>query len=208
MSRVSELFQKASLRVGLLSPEADRLAAVLERCGDGWERLETLNAAHLDGFDAFVSYGHRKIIPETITARASQRILNLHISLLPWNRGADPNFWSFFNDTPKGVSIHHVDGGIDTGPVVAQRETQFSGDETLKSSYAILKREIETLFEETWPLFRVGKAPASRQSSGGSHHRKSDLVALWPRFPLGYDTTVAEVTAEGARARAAGACCR
>ncbi|MCL0081308.1 hypothetical protein M1N64_03665 [Peptococcaceae bacterium] len=43
------------------------------------------------------------------------RAINLHISFLPWNRGADPNFWSFIENAPVGVSIHYLDEGIDTG---------------------------------------------------------------------------------------------
>ena len=51
-------------------------------------------------------------------------IVNLHISYLPWNRGAHPNFWSFFDATPTGVSIHLIDKGIDTGPIIVQKKVK------------------------------------------------------------------------------------
>jgi len=34
---------------------------------------------------------------------------------------ADPNVWSFIEKTPKGVSIHYLDAGIDTGDIIAQK---------------------------------------------------------------------------------------
>ena len=38
----------------------------------------------------------------------------MHISYLPFNRGAHPNYWSFKDNSPKGVTIHFIDNGIDT----------------------------------------------------------------------------------------------
>ena len=40
-------------------------------------------------------------------------IVNLHISYLPFNRGSHPNYWSFVENTPKGVSIHEIDEQIE-----------------------------------------------------------------------------------------------
>lgn len=53
-------------------------------------------------FDFLVSYGYRHIIRQAVLDHFPDRAVNLHISYLPWNRGADPNLWSFFDDTPKG----------------------------------------------------------------------------------------------------------
>ena len=47
--------------------------------------------------------------------------LNVHPSLLPDNRGPDPLFWTFRRgDTQTGVTIHLMDVGLDSGPVVLQ----------------------------------------------------------------------------------------
>ena len=46
--------------------------------------------------------------------------MNLHISYLPFNRGPS-EFLVIFDDTEKGVSIHLVDGGIDTGPILFKK---------------------------------------------------------------------------------------
>ena len=53
------------------------------------------------------------------------RILNLHLGKLPEYRGMRPINWALRNgETTAGVTLHEVDVGIDTGPIVAQ--TTFS----------------------------------------------------------------------------------
>ncbi len=53
-----------------------------------------------------ISYNYKYLIPKTIIDAVNGNVINLHISLLPYNRGAYPNVWSFLEETPKGVTIH------------------------------------------------------------------------------------------------------
>lgn len=142
-----------------------------------------------------VSYGYRYIIGPEILAALPDRAINLHISLLPWNRGADPNFWSFVEDTPKGVTIHYMDAGIDTGDIIVQREMVFEmdGSETLATSYRKLTAAIEALFCEHWDAIRSGDCPRIRQSGPGSYHRSRDLDAVSDLLTRGWDTPVNEL---------------
>ena len=49
-------------------------------------------------------------------------MLNLHNSLLPKHRGCNPVNWALKNgDTEHGVTLHVIDKGVDTGPVVDQQ---------------------------------------------------------------------------------------
>ena len=98
--------------------------------------------------DLCISYRYRHIIGQNIIDESGDNIINLHISLLPWNRGSDPNLWSFLEDTPKGVTIHHVDAGVDTGDIIFQKEVFFGPGETLSSSYQTLNTAIVHLFME------------------------------------------------------------
>src|SRR6202035_5691563 len=75
--------------------------------------------------DLLIAHGYRHIIKPSVLDRFPRRAVNLHISYLPWNRGADPNLWSFIENTPKGVSIHYLDAGIDTGDIIAQKAVDF-----------------------------------------------------------------------------------
>ena len=76
-------------------------------------------------YDLIISFGYCKIINRSILDRIKCPIINLHISYLPFNRGAHPNFWSFFDNTPSGVTIHLIDEGIDTGPIIYQKIVKF-----------------------------------------------------------------------------------
>ena len=129
--------------------------------------------------DLIVSHSYRHILKRDVLAAAPDRFINLHISLLPYNRGADPNLWSFLDETPKGVSIHLIDEGIDTGALLLQREVSFDEDsETLGSSYATLQQTIGELFMENWSSLRDGRIAPRAQSGAGTFHRASEFAAL------------------------------
>jgi methionyl-tRNA formyltransferase len=129
--------------------------------------------------DLIVSHSYRHILKRDVLAAAPGRFINLHISLLPYNRGADPNLWSFLDDTPKGVSIHLIDEGIDTGAILLQREVSFDENrETLGSSYATLQQTIGELFIDNWPSLRDGRIAPRSQTGTGTFHRASEFAAL------------------------------
>ena len=57
----------------------------------------------INGYDAVISFGYRHILNHNLIRKAGCPIFNLHMSYLPYNRGAHPNFWSFYDNTPSGV---------------------------------------------------------------------------------------------------------
>jgi methionyl-tRNA formyltransferase len=144
-----------------------------------------------EGFDFLISYGYRHIIKKEVLDKFPSRAINLHISYLPWNRGADPNFWSFVENTPKGVTIHFLDEGIDTGDIIAQKNVCFDSErETLASTYQKLHQEIQDLFKRNWPDIKSGKCKRVRQPEKGTIHRKKDRQNLQFLLKKGWDTPV------------------
>ena len=137
-----------------------------------------------------VSHGYRHIIKPDVLALVPDRAINLHIAYLPWNRGADPNLWSWIEDTPKGVTIHYIDENVDTGDIIAQREVEFEHGETLASSYARLQAEMLRLFVEQWPLIRTGECERGPQQGAGSMHRLADRARVEHLLVAGWDTPV------------------
>jgi methionyl-tRNA formyltransferase len=130
----------------------------------------------LNGYDLIISYGYRHIISGQAIASANCPIINLHISYLPWNRGAHPNFWSFYDETPSGVSIHRIDAGIDTGPTLFQKKLHFNKKKyTFSDSYKILRIEIENLFKLNFEKILSGNYSLKYQKESGTFHKKSDL---------------------------------
>jgi folate-dependent phosphoribosylglycinamide formyltransferase PurN len=96
--------------------------------------------------DLVISFGYRFIVDEHVILSSNIPMLNLHISLLPWNRGAHPVFWSFWDNTQSGVSIHIIDKGIDTGPILFQRPVFIDASkESFASAYNKLNLELVDL---------------------------------------------------------------
>jgi methionyl-tRNA formyltransferase len=127
-----------------------------------------------------LSYGYRHIIPAS--ELFGPRFVNLHISLLPWNRGADPNVWSHLEETPCGVSVHEIDQGVDTGPILAQAAMHFNDSDTLAGSYDALQQAVQALLREAWPRLRDGRLPARPQMGRGSRHLAAEFMAVRERL--------------------------
>lgn len=131
--------------------------------------------------DVVVSYNYRHRVTNEVLRLIPERVINLHIALLPWNRGAHPNLWSILDATPKGVTIHLMDDGWDTGAILLQKEVAIDeGSETLESSYDILHREIQELFMSNWDGIKTGAIGPTRQPPGGSIHYLKDFETVRP----------------------------
>lgn len=174
------------------------LIQFLQKSGDEiFMVTDRIDASFLEKIrpDFIISYGYRYIIKQDIIDMYPNKIINLHISYLPWNRGADPNFWSFIDHTPKGVTIHYIDEGIDTGDIIAQKEVLFSKTETLKTSYEKLQKEIQELFCFYWEGIRNGTYVSKKQEGEGSFHKIKDKESLLHLFTRGWDTPTAVLVA-------------
>lgn len=143
--------------------------------------------------DIIVSYNYQYIIKEDVISYMKGNIVNLHISYLPWNKGSSPNFWSFIDNSPKGVTIHLIDKGLDTGAIIIQQEIFF--DETLEtfaSSYKTLQRKIVELFQDNWHKIRSKNYLATKQNGAGSYHTKHDMDKFLAGKEFSYDMKIAD----------------
>lgn len=61
------------------------------------------------------------ILREEVLAVPRLGVVNAHLALLPQIRGMSSPEWSLLRGVPLGVTIHFMDAGIDTGPVLLQR---------------------------------------------------------------------------------------
>jgi methionyl-tRNA formyltransferase len=81
--------------------------------------------------DAVVIIAYGQIIPRRLLDIPRLGWMNLHGSLLPKYRGAAPIAWAIINGEPKtGLTSMRLDPGLDTGPMLMQREIEIGGDET------------------------------------------------------------------------------
>ena len=138
---------------------------------------KTLSYKIAKKFDLIISFGYRKIVPRLVIKKLKRPIINLHISYLPYNRGAHANFWSFVNNTPKGVSIHEIDKGIDTGNIIFRKKIKFNINKktTFKTTYKKLIHEIENLFKKNYQSLVYNKYKSAKQKSRFKLNLKKDL---------------------------------
>src|SRR5699024_7225490 len=75
------------------------------------------------GADLVVLAGYMQLLSEVFVGRFRNRIVNVHPALLPAFPGLDAIGQALDAGVETtGVSVHFVDEGVDTGPVLAQRE--------------------------------------------------------------------------------------
>jgi len=83
------------------------------------------------------------ILPDYILNYPKMGTIQYHPSLLPKHRGGSAINWAIINgETRTGITIFWPDRGIDTGPILLQKEVEISPDDTVGSLY----------FEKLFPL--------------------------------------------------------
>lgn len=91
----------------------------------GWSPVAALEPECL----VVADYG--QILPARLLRAPPLGAVNVHASLLPALRGAAPAAWAVARRLPRtGVSTMLMDAGLDTGPVLLQRETEIGASET------------------------------------------------------------------------------
>jgi methionyl-tRNA formyltransferase len=101
------------------------------------------------------------IVPSTIIEFPSLGTIQYHPSLLPRHRGASAINWAIINgETKTGLSIFWPDQGLDTGPILMQKEVAIEPDDTLGTVYfgRLFPLGVEALLESV-RLIKEGTAP-------------------------------------------------
>lgn len=139
-----------------------------------YQTMDKINLSEINEFnpDMIISYGYKHIIKKDVIDEYRDKIINLHISYLPWNKGMYPNVWSAIDQTPVGVTIHLIDEGIDTGDIIYQEHVQIDDEDTLLSSYDKLRKSIENLFMKNWKEIKSFNFKRTKQLPDGTFHLK------------------------------------
>jgi len=124
-------------------------------------------------FDAIAVACFSRRLPASLLRLPRLGCLNVHPSLLPAHRGPDPLFWIFHDgDETGGVTVHVMDEGFDTGPVVLRETIPLTDDMTAamldvvcaKRGGVLLARALAVLDAGTLQPQPQDAAPASYQS--------------------------------------------
>ena len=111
---------------------------------------------------------------------ATRGAINVHWSLLPKHRGPDPLFWTYLDDDrTTGVTLHWVDEGADTGPILLQRAIPLARGRSVVDLYGELARIGAELFTEGIGLIAEGVAPRIAQNEQLATRDPSRNARTW-----------------------------
>lgn len=142
-----------------------------------WVRAQTPDLLVL----AFVT----DFVPKKMIETATHGGINYHPSLLPKYRGGSAMNWAIISgEKETGVTIHQIDEGVDTGPIVIQEKVAIDADDTLKSLYFQKLYPLGIrMVAEAVRLIRESKAsPKIQDHSLGSFQpviKESDVIIDW-----------------------------
>jgi methionyl-tRNA formyltransferase len=108
--------------------------------------------------EVIVVAAYGKIIPSSILHISPLGCVNVHPSLLPRYRGPSPVASAILSgDSLTGVSIILLDEGMDTGPILSQKEVPLLPEDTTLSLTQRLFKVGANLLLQTLPLWEKGK---------------------------------------------------
>ena len=106
---------------------------------DKWADKLAENISHFDP-DLIVLAGFMKVLPTSFVSKFSPRIINIHPSLLPSFPGAHAVRDALAAGALEtGTTIHIVDEGVDTGPILSQQALSIFPTDTEKSLHERIK---------------------------------------------------------------------
>ena len=119
------------------------------------------------------------LLHQTLIDAFPGRVLNIHLGLSPYYRGAGTNFWPLVNREPEycGATIHFLDAGVDSGPVIAHVRPEMHetdgpheiGNRTIVAAASALADAAVALDE--------GGVRTVEQAGGGRLYKRADFSA-------------------------------
>lgn len=108
--------------------------------------------------DLIVLAGYMRLITDTLLKPYYGRMINIHPALLPSFPGVDAIRQALdYGVKVTGVTVHFVDGGMDTGPVIAQRAVPIEPNDTEETLAPRVHAVEHELFTDTIRTIRDGR---------------------------------------------------
>src|SRR4051794_1709351 len=110
------------------------------------------------GADLVVLAGYMQLLSTSFVARFRDRIVNIHPALLPAFPGLDAIGQALAAGVDvTGVSVHFVDEGVDTGPVLLQRDVPVPADGERHALEAAIHAVEHALYPEAIRMIAAGR---------------------------------------------------
>lgn len=102
--------------------------------------------------------GYMRILSGHFIREFHQRILNIHPSLLPAFPGLDAQYQALEHGAKfSGCTVHFVEEGLDSGPIVSQAAVPVLADDTVESLSARILKEEHRIYPEAISLVLSGQ---------------------------------------------------
>lgn len=125
------------------------------------DSLELLKSYELDWL--FV-IGWSQILSDAALESAHRGVIGMHPTLLPVGRGRAAVPWAILKGLDQtGVTMFQLDGGVDTGPIIAQQVVPIAAAETATTLYEKVNDAHRLLMRNAWPLVIGGEVQRAQQ---------------------------------------------
>ena len=102
--------------------------------------------------------GYMRILSASFIREFPQRILNIHPSLLPAFPGLDAQHQALTHGVKySGCTVHFVDEGLDSGPIVKQAAVPVLDEDTVETLSARIIKEEHRIYSEAIALVLSGR---------------------------------------------------
>ena len=136
--------------------------------------------------DLIIVAAYGLILPRDVLAIPPRGCVNTHASLLPRHRGAAPIVAAILaGDAETGITLMHMDEGLDTGAILAQRAIPIADDDTTSTLTPKLATLAAELMLETLPRILAGEITPQPQDHARAtlfkQIRKEEGLIDWTR---------------------------
>lgn len=110
------------------------------------------------GIDLVILAGYMRLVSPVIIDKYRGRIMNIHPSLLPAFPGLEGVKQALdYGVKVSGCTVHFVDEGLDTGPIILQEAVPVYDDDTVESLHERIHQAEHRLYPQAIQLFMEGK---------------------------------------------------
>jgi phosphoribosylglycinamide formyltransferase-1 len=120
--------------------------------------VEIIGLLEASGVDLIALAGFMRILSPRLVRHFSRRILNIHPSLLPSFPGLHVQKKALeYGVKFSGCTVHFVDEGVDTGPIIVQAAVPVLEGDTVEDLARRILREEHRIYAEAVQLFAEGR---------------------------------------------------
>lgn len=121
--------------------------------------------------DVILVWSYSLILPPRMLAVPARGAVNVHGALLPEYRGGHVLQWAIINgERETGATLHYMDAGIDTGPVIAESRFPIASLDDASSVRRKLRTAGAALIEQWWQPIANGTAPRQAQDESRARY--------------------------------------